>query len=577
MQIPRRQTRPVRSRALPAVVAALGALLAPALLAPPAGAAPARPSSGPAVMLGGGGVRLAAPRSQRAARHHRRHPAAPAVTRDPHSLYAQPGAFAQFSAAASGSPAPKVRWQVSRDAGASWRYIAGAHGRTFTFMAVVAQDGDQFRAVFKNRRGSATTDAATLTVAAGYQAPVIEQQPASETVANGADATFVAVAEGDPQPSVQWQISDNGGESWSDVEGATQPTLSFLASTILDGDQFRALFSNSLGSVLSATATLTVAGSGGAPYVTAEPQDTYIAAPGPVSFTAEAGGSPAPSVQWQVSTDSGASWTNIAGATATTYSFDATAGENLDEYQAVFSNSEGSTVSDPAILGVGYELSSNWSGYVATGGIYDFIRASWTVPAVSCTAGANSYSSQWVGLDGVSDETVEQDGTYSDCDGATPVYGAWYEMVGDDSVNNGEQTDVPVGDAVHPGDSITATVAVSGGDSWLLTIDDTTRSWIFNEPITWSGAQQTSAEWIVERPTLCDESGDCALAPLADFDATTFTNATADAGGGQQSIAALDGVPVDMIRSGTDSTLLAGPGPLDGSGEIFSVTWQNGS
>ena len=44
-------------------------------------------------------------------------------------------------------------------------------------------------------------------------------------------------------------------------------------------------------------------------------------------------------VQWEVSTDGGTTFTNISGATSTTYTFTATAAENGDEYQAVFTNS----------------------------------------------------------------------------------------------------------------------------------------------------------------------------------------------------------------------------------------------
>ncbi len=39
---------------------------------------------------------------------------------------------------------------------------------------------------------------------------------------------------------------------------------------------------------------------------------------------------------------------------------------------------------------------------------------------VTCPSGQpNTYSSQWVGIDGVNDSTVEQDGTEADCTGTT--------------------------------------------------------------------------------------------------------------------------------------------------------------
>ena len=61
---------------------------------------------------------------------------------------------------------------------------------------------------------------------------------------------------------------------------------------------------------------------------------------------------PAPTVQWQVSTDGGTTFTNIAGATSTTYSFTPTTAENGYEYQAVFTNMAGTVTSNPATLTV---------------------------------------------------------------------------------------------------------------------------------------------------------------------------------------------------------------------------------
>src|SRR5690348_12679669 len=59
-------------------------------------------------------------------------------------------------------------------------------------------------------------------------------------------------------------------------------------------------------------------------------------------------------------------------------------------------------------------VSTNWSGYAAqtnltsplSNAVTD-VKGSWTVPTLSCT-GTNTYSSVWVGIDGYSDNTVEQ-------------------------------------------------------------------------------------------------------------------------------------------------------------------------
>ena len=59
----------------------------------------------------------------------------------------------------------------------------------------------------------------------GTAAPTVTTQPASQAVNVGQPATFTAAASG-TSPGVQWQVSTNGGGSWSTVPGATSGRLS---------------------------------------------------------------------------------------------------------------------------------------------------------------------------------------------------------------------------------------------------------------------------------------------------------------------------------------------------------------
>ena len=65
----------------------------------------------------------------------------------------------------------------------------------------------------------------------------------------------------------------------------------------------------------------------------------------PATFTAAASGNPAPTVQWQVSTDGGVTFTDVAGATSGTLTFTTAAGQSGNQYQAVFTNSAGTATS----------------------------------------------------------------------------------------------------------------------------------------------------------------------------------------------------------------------------------------
>lgn len=178
---------------------------------------------------------------------------APVITTQPANQTVNAGQTASFTAAVSGNPTPTVQWQVSTDS-STWNDIAGATSTTYSFTTQTGDNGKQFRAVFNNPAGSATTNTATLTV---YAAPVITTQPVNQMVNAGQTAAFTAVASGNPTPAVQWQVSTDGS-TWNDIAGATSTTYSFTVQVADNGKQFRAVFTNSAGSATSTAALLTV-------------------------------------------------------------------------------------------------------------------------------------------------------------------------------------------------------------------------------------------------------------------------------------------------------------------------------
>src|SRR5882672_3283248 len=82
--------------------------------------------------------------------------------------------------------------------------------------------------------------------------------PSDLTVTAGQAASFSAAANGTPAPSVQWQVSTDGGANFSDLPGATATTLTFTASLSQNGNLYRAVFTNAFGTAASSTALLTV-------------------------------------------------------------------------------------------------------------------------------------------------------------------------------------------------------------------------------------------------------------------------------------------------------------------------------
>jgi IPT/TIG domain/Immunoglobulin I-set domain len=159
-------------------------------------------------------------------------PIAPVITLNATSQTVNTGQTAAFSAAASGTPTPTVQWQQSTDSGATFASISGATSTTYSFAAAASQNRYQYRAVFTNSVGSATTTAATLMVPS---APTVTANPSNQTVNLGQTATFSAAASGTPMPTVQWQQSTGTGNPFSDIPGATSTTYSFTPTVAQRG------------------------------------------------------------------------------------------------------------------------------------------------------------------------------------------------------------------------------------------------------------------------------------------------------------------------------------------------------
>lgn len=89
--------------------------------------------------------------------------AAPSITLQPSNQTVTAPASATFTVAASGSPSPTYQWSVNT--GSGWSAISGATSASYTTApTTTAANGYQYRCVASNANGTATSNAATLTV-----------------------------------------------------------------------------------------------------------------------------------------------------------------------------------------------------------------------------------------------------------------------------------------------------------------------------------------------------------------------------------------------------------------------------
>jgi kumamolisin len=194
-------------------------------------------------------------------------------------------------------------------------------------------------------------DSLNNTIRKAQLSVAIQSQPANTTVSAGNPANFSVTATGAPVLAYQWQLQPGGGGPWVDLTddgtytGTATANLTINSTTdAMDGDVFRVMVSNGLGSVTSNTAVLTISD---APTFTLQPVNQITSPGGGASFTVAATGSPNTiSYQWQMLAPGSSTWANLTddgvtfsgSATATLSVSNATLAQSGTEFQCVASN-----------------------------------------------------------------------------------------------------------------------------------------------------------------------------------------------------------------------------------------------
>jgi hypothetical protein len=258
----------------------------------------------------------------------------PSITSQPTSQSVTAGQSATFSVGATGTASLTYQWKKAGIA------ITGATAASYTTPATTSADNaTQFTVTITNSFGSATSNAATLSVAAAGVAPSITSQPASKSVNVGQTATFSVTATGTGTLTYQWK--KNGAA----VSGATSSTYTTPATIASDsGAVFTVTIAGTSGNVTSSGATITV---NAPPSITAQPASKSVLTGQTATFSVTATGTAPLRYQWN---KGGAA---ISGATSASYTTPATiAADNGTQFTVTVSNGSGSVTSNPATLTV---------------------------------------------------------------------------------------------------------------------------------------------------------------------------------------------------------------------------------
>jgi hypothetical protein len=143
----------------------------------------------------------------------------------------------------------------------------GMNARYIQYQASLSTTNTAFSPVFKD----ISFNCADLP---SEQTPIVTSDPSSKTVCEGTTVIFSSSASGNPAPSVQWQLSTNGTD-WNNIDGATSGTYSFASGNTDNGNQYRAVWTNTQGTATSNSATLSVNNNPPKPAITSD---------GPLSF-----------------------------------------------------------------------------------------------------------------------------------------------------------------------------------------------------------------------------------------------------------------------------------------------------
>ncbi len=248
------------------------------------------------------------------------------------------------------------------------------------------------------------------------------------------------------------------------------------------------------------------------------------------------------------------------------------------------------------------EGTANWSGYVLQGpaGTYDLVEGKWYIPAVkpeqdnqnTACCSKTVYSSFWIGLNGYgSPSPLVQDGTQQE---VTDYF--VNVCIPDTSICVGEHYDVysyvawteifPLqpeenisGFVVNPGDEIYSELwlANSGGNpspegiNGIFYFEDLTRSeyTLFSQPLGDTFEEGSTAEWVMERPTV-----NGSLPDLADYGVATMYDANAlNSAGSWVCYDCANYAQVWMYEFGTSGDLLSTVYPNTSTSMVF--TWEN--
>lgn len=264
--------------------------------------------------------------------------APPVIVGQPGSLNVTVGGTAVFAATASGAGPISYQWHRNGVA------VTGANASVLTLNNVTASNDGQYTLAVTNRVGTTVSEPAALVVTLGTPValpPTLANQPASLTIPEGSAANFAVAVTGTGPYTYAWYRAGTPSPI------ASTPTLSFASVAAGDAGGYSVRVTNTVGTVLSSTATLTVSPGTGAtvaPSLVTPPANVAAFSGANVRFVVAASGSGPLSFQWRFNGG------DINGATGPVLDLPVVSAAHVGQYTVEVRNSAGAVLSPAAQL-----------------------------------------------------------------------------------------------------------------------------------------------------------------------------------------------------------------------------------
>jgi hypothetical protein len=259
---------------------------------------------------------------------------APSIVVPPASLSAAIGSNADFTVTAAGSTPLNYQWQFNGT------NLPGAVTTALSLVGLSLANAGSYAVVVSNTFGVITSAPGVLTVLAP---PVITAQPQSDTNIPAATASFTVGAGGSAPLSYRWRFNGSPLSDGGRVAGSATATLTIAGLLSTDAGGYSVVVTNSVGSVTSQTASLTMLAP---PTILTQPANATVMAGTTAGFGVSAAGPGTLGYQWRLN------GSPLAGGTASSLAVSNAQSINAGSYQVIVTNLAGATTSAVATLTV---------------------------------------------------------------------------------------------------------------------------------------------------------------------------------------------------------------------------------